>query len=426
MRQSRLFSKTLRTFPKDEQSTNAQLLIRGGFISKVMAGVYEYLPLGLRVLDRINAVIREEMNATGAEELYLSVLQNKETWETTGRWTTAREVMYQFKDAAGKDTGLGWTHEEPITEIARHFISSWRDLPKAVYQIQTKFRNEPRAKAGLLRGREFLMKDLYSFHADEKDLDRYYERVAQAYAAIFKRLDLEARRTLASGGLFSKYSDEFQVLSEAGEDTVFFCERCPYAANKEVARDLGLANSCPSCADFLREGRSIEVGNIFKLGSKFSEAFGLHYRDEGGRPQPVIMASYGIGPGRVLGTIVETHHDQNGIIWPENAAPFDAHLVPLPAKDAAQASAALRAADELYAALQKDGLEVLYDDRQEASVGEKFADADLLGLPLRLVLSQKTLERRGVELKRRKAGAERLIPLAELSAQLRKELAKTQ
>jgi prolyl-tRNA synthetase len=290
MKQSELFTKTLREAPKDEESINAKLLIRAGYIHKVMAGVYEYLPLGLKVLDRINGIIREEMNATGAQELYMSVLQNKETWMTTNRWVTGAEVMYRFEDASGREVGLGWTHEEPITQLARHYINSYKDLPKSVYQIQTKFRNEPRAKSGLIRGREFLMKDLYSFHSSEEDLDAYYEKVAEAYGRVFARAGVAARRTLASGGLFSKYSDEYQVISDAGEDTIFYCTNCSYAANKEVAADLALSDKCPSCGGTLVQGRSIEVGNIFKLGTKFSDAFGLFYTAEDGSKKPVIMA----------------------------------------------------------------------------------------------------------------------------------------
>lgn len=410
MLQSRLFTKTLREAPKDEESANAQLLVRGGFIAKVMAGVYEYLPLGLKVLDKINAVIREEMNATGAEELFLSVLQAKDTWAATGRWESAKEVMYQFKDAALRDIGLGWTHEEPITALARHFIASYQDLPRAVYQIQTKFRNEARAKSGLLRGREFLMKDLYSFHADEKDLDAYYEKVAAAYLRTFARVGLEARRTLASGGLFSKYSDEFQVLSDVGEDAVSYCEQCAFTANKDVAGGMDLRGKCPKCGGKVKEGTSIEVGNIFKLGTRFSEAFGLSFTDAKGGKQPVIMASYGIGPGRVMGTIVEIHHDGKGIIWPAGVAPARVHLLRI-----GEASLALvKFADQVYADLTGQGIEVLYDEREGPTPGEKFADADLIGIPWRAVVSEKTLAAGKVELKRRSETNVKLMDIKEV------------
>lgn len=393
MRLSRIFSKTIKEVPADETAINAKFLIRGGFISKVMAGVYNYLPLGLKVLDKINNIIREEINKIGGEELHMSVLQNKDIWNKTGRWDSAKEVMYQFKDASGKETGLGWTHEEPITEIGRHFISSYKDLPRAVYQIQTKFRNEPRAKSGLLRGREFLMKDLYSFHVDDRDLDIYYEQVAGAYDNIFRRCGLDARRTLASGGLFSKFSDEFQVITSVGEDTIFYCNKCRYAANKEVASELKLQDKCPQCDGKLVEGNSVEVGNIFKLGIRFSEAFDLTYSDQSGDKKAVVMASYGIGPGRVLATVIEVSHDEKGIIWPESIAPFKLHLIAL--------DGAYNEAEEIYKDMLARGVEILYDDRQDKTPGEKFADADLIGCPIRLLVSSKSLEKHSLEVKKR-------------------------
>lgn len=414
MRQSKLFSRTQKEAPRDETAVNAKLLIKAGFIHKVMAGVYEYLPLGFKVLQKINSIIREEMDATGAEELYLSVLQSKETWVTSGRWDLAKDVMYQFKDASGKEVGLGWTHEEPLTLIAKQFISSYHDLPKAVYQIQTKFRNEPRAKAGLVRGREFSMKDLYSFHTDEKDLDRYYEVVADAYIKTFARMGLDAKRTLASGGLFSKFSDEFQVFSDSGEDTVFYCKKCDYAANKDVAESLELKDKCPKCKSGLEEKKSIEVGNIFKLGTKYSEPFGLFFTDKNGEKKPVIMASYGIGPGRCMGTIVETHNDGKGIIWPDSVAPFEVHLLLI-----GEATPELKKfGDGVYTGLVKAGIEVLYDDREEASGGEKFADADLIGLPYRLVVSEKTMREDKVELKRRGSEETKLFGVEEIIKKL--------
>jgi prolyl-tRNA synthetase len=378
MRQSELFTKVLRSAPRDEVALSAKLLARAGFVSKVMAGVYEYMPLGLRVLDKINSIIRDEMDKTGAQELFMSVLQSKETWAKSGRWETAKGVMYQFKDASGKEVGLGWTHEEPLTAVAKRYISSYRDLPKAVYQIQTKFRNEPRAKSGLLRSREFLMKDLYSFHANEKSLNDYYERVAVAYDNIFKRVGLNALRTVASGGLFSRFSDEFQVLSEAGEDAISYCEKCSYAANKEMAKELGLKKACPKCKGNVKEGKSIEVGNIFKLGTKFSDAFGLLYSDESGVQRPVVMASYGIGPGRLMATIVEVHHDKSGIIWPETVAPFTVHLLELNGADG----------KTVYESLQRAKIGVLYDDR-DMSAGEKLVESDLIGIPWRIIVSPK-------------------------------------
>jgi len=390
-------------------AVNAKLLIRGGFISKVMAGVYEYLPLGWRVLDKINTIIREEMNAVGGQELYMSVFQNKDTWAATGRWESAKEVMYQFKDATGKDLGLGFTHEEPLTSAARHFISSYKDLPKSVYQIQTKFRREERAKSGLLRGREFLMKDLYSFHSTQEDLDEYYEKVAQAYHNIFTRAGVKAIRTHASGGLFSKYSDEFQVLADVGEDIVHFCEKCGFAINQEIYDQEG-DGKCSKCDGKLTERKSIEVGNIFKLGTKFSEPLGLLFTAEDGTKKPVIMASYGIGPGRLMATAVEVSNDNRGIIWPENIAPFKVHLVLLDGLN--------KEADQVYADLTKNHVEVLYDDREDKSAGEKFADADLIGCPVRLVVSKKTLDKESIELKYRNQKDLKMVKLSKITEEI--------
>ncbi|RME57884.1 hypothetical protein D6779_07710 [Candidatus Parcubacteria bacterium] len=408
MRQSLLFSKIEKHDPKDEAARNARLLIRGGFIAKVMAGVYDYLPLGLRVVKKITAIVREEMNALGAEELSLSVLQDKQHWMHTGRWDLAKEVMYQFTDARGKEIGLGWTNEEPITALAKRFISSYKDLPRAVYQIQLKFRNEPRAKSGLLRGREFTMKDLYSFHADSNDLDRFYEQVAVAYEKIFRRVGLQARRTIASGGLFSEFSDEFQVLADVGEDTVYACTSCPYTVNKEVAAKLKIASQCKKCGGKVEEKRSIEVGNIFKLGTKYAEAFDLMYRRRDGTAAPVVMASYGIGIGRLMGTLVEVFHDQHGIIWPASVAPYQVHLLNFGGGDA----------EKVYRALLQEKVEVLYDDREGVSQGQKLVEADLLGIPIRAIVGGKTKDK--IEVKKRSDSDVAYRTLKQFLAELRK------
>jgi len=402
MKFSQLFTKTIKEAPADEAAINAKLLIRGGFITKVMAGVYEYMPLGLRVLNKINGIIREEMDSVGGQEIFMSVLQNKENWNTTGRWESAKDVMYQFKDDAGKEYGLGFTHEEPLTATAGHFINSYKDLPKAVYQIQTKFRNEARAKSGLLRGREFLMKDLYSFHTSQEDLDPYYEKVASAYERIFDRAGVKAIRTFASGGLFSKYSDEFQVVADVGEDVIYMNGKDNRAVNKEVYTDEVLADLGWDKSSLV-EKSSVEVGNIFKLGTKFSEPLGLKFTDEKGELKPVVMASYGIGPGRLMGTVVEVSHDDKGIIWPESIAPFRVHLVSLGKNTEAEV---------VYNDLISKGIEVLYDDREDKSAGEKFADADLIGCPWRLVVSEKTAGK--IELKKRFGKDAKLVSIAEL------------
>ncbi|HEY4477552.1 MAG TPA: aminoacyl--tRNA ligase-related protein [Candidatus Paceibacterota bacterium] len=391
MLQSKLFSQTLREAPKDDVSTNAEFLIRGGFVEKLMAGVWTYLPLGYRVLENVNAIIREEMNAIGGVELLMSALQPRELWETTNRWKV--EEMYKLKDRSGRDLGLGWTHEEAITHIAKTHIHSYRDLPQLVYQIQTKFRDEPRAKSGLIRGREFLMKDLYSFHRSKEDLVAFYDRAAEAYRAIFKRAGLTAYLVEASGGAFTKeFSHEFQVLSPAGEDETVYCKKCSFARNAEVIGDLN--KGCPECSGDLDRGKSIEVGNIFKLGTKFSQAFDLTYQNENGEKELVWMGSYGIGPGRLVGTIVEVHHDEKGIIWPASVAPFMVHILFL-------SDSAKKHAMGLYETLREKKVPVLLDDRADKTPGERFSDADLIGIPWRIVISDKTIAENKIEVKKR-------------------------
>ena len=396
MRQSELFSKTTKNLPEGEAAKNAQLLIKGGFINKSSAGVYSMLPLGLRVLNKINAIIREEMNAIGGEELLMPSLIQKKYWEQSSRWGT--DIIYKTGEGKDRDSyGLGWTHEEVISAIAGHFINSYKDLPKAVYQIQTKFRAEPRAQAGLLRGREFLMKDLYSFHADEKDLDNYYKKVISAYRKILDRLCLKARLTEAGGGAFTKeYTHEFQVLNPAGEDTVLYCEKCDWAQNKEITK-FEHGDKCPECGAGVKMDRGIEVANVFKLGTKFSEAFNLNYLDKNGKKNLAMMGSYGIGPTRIMGTLVEENHDEKGILWPDSVAPFKVHLLALGDSEKVK-----KAADKAYKMIAGlvGGSELLYDERN-ASAGEKLNDADLLGIPLRIVVSGKTLAEKKMEVKKR-------------------------
>ncbi len=400
MLQSQLFSKTTKNIPEGETAKNAQLLIKGGFINKSSAGVYSFLPLGLRVLNKINQIIREEMNALGAEELLFPSLVSKKYWQQSGRWET--DIIYKTGTGEQRsEYGLGWTHEEVVSAMANHFIQSYKDLPKAVYQIQTKFRAEPRAQAGLLRGREFLMKDLYSFHADAEDLNKYYQKAIIAYKKIFKRLGLDAIVTEAGGGAFTKeYTHEFQVLSEAGEDTIHYCETCGFSQNQEIFNPAAHKN----CNGELLIGKAIEVANVFRLGTKFSQDFNLNYSDQNGAKHSVVMGSYGIGPTRLMGTLVEVNNDAKGIIWPESAAPFKAHLIQLGDSPKVQ-----KAAEELYKLIgQKLNLEVLYDERS-ASAGEKLNDADLLGMPWRIVVSEKTVAAKKFEVKKRSENQSELV-----------------
>jgi len=400
MRQSKLFTKTIKDAPKDEVSKNAQLLIRAGFIHKEMAGAYDYLPLGLRVLNKINNIIREEMNTIGGQELFLTSLQNPEIWKKTDRWSD-EIVDNWFKTKLKNDTelGLGFTHEEPLTLLMKSHLNSYKDLPVYPYQIQTKFRNELRSKSGIMRCREFLMKDLYSFSKNQEEHDEFYEKSKIAYDKIFERCGLGdiTYITFASGGVFSKYSHEFQTLSDAGEDTIYVHKEKKIAVNKEVLNDGVLAELDVKREDLVEE-KAIEVGNIFGLGTRFSEPLGLKYIDKEGKQQTVFMGSYGIGPGRVMGTIVETHNDENGIIWPEEVAPYQIHLISL-CRDGVQ----IKQADELYEKLIAEGKEVLYDDR-EANPGQKFAESDLIGIPTRYIVSPKTLANNEIEVKNRKTG----------------------
>jgi prolyl-tRNA synthetase len=407
MKQSQLFTKTRKEAPKDEVSKNAELLIRAGYVHKEMAGVYSYLPLGLRTLRKIENIIREEMDAIGGQEVFMTALQDPALWGKTDRWDS--DIWFKTKLKSGADLGLGFTHEEAITNIMTSHISSYKDLPIYAYQIQTKFRNEVRAKSGIMRGREFSMKDLYSFSATEADLDAFYEKAKIAYKNIFERTGLGDKTfiTFASGGVFSKYSHEFQTLSDAGEDTIYLSREKKIAVNKEVLNDEVLAD-LGLRREELEEVHSIEVGNIFKLGTRFSGALGLNYKDENGESKPVIMGSYGIGPGRLMGTIVESFADEKGIIWPESVAPFKVHLIDIRAKEVSEA---------LYEKLTKAGVEVLYDDR-ETSAGEKFAGSDLLGIPYRVVVSGKTIASGKVEIKERKSGEVMMLSEEELIAKM--------
>ena len=420
MRQSQLFTKTRKEAPSDEVAKNAQLLIRAGYIHKEMAGVYSYLPLGLRVLNRIVEIIRGEMNAIGGQELHLTALQDPEPWKASGRWNDeAVDNWFKTKIKTGGDAGLAFTHEEPLTRIMRDHIRSYKDLPFSTYQFQTKFRNEARAKSGILRGREFLMKDLYSFSRDEKEHEVFYKKAIEAYKKIFARTGIGEKTylTFASGGSFSQYSHEFQTIADAGEDTIHLCERCSVAVNQEIIADK---SDCPECGNKkLVKRTAVEVGNIFPLGTKYSQTFDLSYLDEKGEKKFVFMGSYGIGPGRLMGTIVEFFADEKGIIWPESVAPFAVHLVSLAGFDAKVKDTA----DKLYKTLTSKGgegrnrVEVFYDDR-DLRAGEKFADADLIGIPTRVVVSEKTIAQGKLEVKNRATGAVSLLSESELLKRL--------
>lgn len=398
MKQSHLFTKTRKDAPKDEVAKNAQLLIRAGYIHKEMAGVYSLLPLGLKVINNIIAIIREEMNAIGGQEVVLSTLQQKETWEPTNQWDD-KEVDVWFKTKLKNQTevGLAVTHEAALTKLMKDSISSYRDVPRYIYQFQTKFRNEVRAKSGVMRTREFIMKDLYSFSKNEEEHAVFYEKAKQAYVNVFKKAGIGESTyvTFASGGMFAAFSHEFQTVTDAGEDIIYINKEKNIAINQEVFTDqvkkeLGLEG-----AEFI-EAKSVEVGNIFSLGTRFSDALDLKYKNDIGEDIAVVMGSYGIGPARLMGTIVETLSDENGIVWPESVAPFQAHLLCLATDD----ENVKMLADDIYRELEGN---VLYDDRENVRGGEKFADADLMGMPYQIIVGKKS-HQDAIEIKHRKTG----------------------
>jgi prolyl-tRNA synthetase len=412
MKQSKLFTKTRKEAPKDETSKNAELLIRGGFIYKEMAGVYSYLPLGLRVLNKIENIIREEMNQAGGVEMKTTVLQNKEIWQKTDRWND--EIVdnwFKTELKNGGEVGLSFTNEEAYSNILKQYVSSHKDLPVYLYDFKNIFRNETRSKSGIMRGREFYWKALYSFSKDDAEHDAFYEKMKTIYQNIFQKVGIGhlTYLTFASGGSFSKYSHEFQTVTPVGEDTIYLDKKSGVAINKEVYNDEVIAELKLNRGNLVEE-RAVEVGNIFSLGTKFSAPFDLTYKDEKGKEKPVIMGSYGIGLGRLMGTIVEVLSDDKGIVWPENVAPFKVHLLSLGEDEESQ---------KIYDELQKKGIEVLFDDR-EISNGEKFADSDLIGIPFRVVVSKKSLAAGGIEVKKRNSEKSEIISIEQFLKQIQK------
>ncbi len=409
MRLSKLFTKTNKNLLKDESSISGQLLTRAGYIDKLSAGIYTFLPLGWRVIRKIKNIIRQEMEKIDGQEIFMPVLHPKKSWEITKRWEI--KEMFKLKNKFNQEYGLGWTHEEIITPLVKKFVSSYKDLPVYVFQIQTKMRDETRAKSGVLRTKEFIMKDLYSFHSSNEGLDNYYEKVKNAYFQIFNQCGIGEKTflTLASGGTFSKYSHEFQTLTKNGEDIIYICQKCGLAINKEIKNEH---LSCPECGNKkFKEEKSIEVGNIFKLGTKYSQPFNFKFTDKDGSKKLVIMGCYGIGIPRLMGAIIENNFDEKGIIWPELVAPYQIYLISLETKKDNQTR---KISEEIYQNLKKKGIEVLYDDRKEKTAGEKFTDADLIGIPWRMVISEKTIKRKSVEIKRRNKKNISLIPIQDI------------
>lgn len=413
MRYSLAFPKTQKQAPKDEIAVNAKLLLRAGFIDKLMAGSYTLLPLGRRVEQKIEQILREEMNKTGAQELLMPLLHPKEIWNETGRWDKAREVMYQF-EKDGREYALSFTHEEILLDVVRKHLTTYRDLPIKLYHFSTKFRSELRAKSGILRGREFLMKDLYSVHETEEDLNKYYDEVSKAYLKTFKRLGLDAIVTEAAGGVFTdSITHEFQVLCDTGEDEIIYCPGGDFSQNTEICK-VKEGKQCDLGHGPLKRAKSIEVGNIFRFGTTYSEKMDVSFTDGKGKKQFAYLGSYGIGITRLMGTLVELFYDDRGIIWPEKVAPYQTYLVAISDKQKAISDKT----DEIYEALRRAGVEILYDDRENASAGEKFADCDLIGIPVRLVVSEKSGDK--IEWKERTSEKTELLGLDEVVNKLTK------
>ena len=411
MRYSKLFPKTIKEAPRDEVAINAKYLLRGGFIDKLMAGSYTLLPLGKRVEQKITQIIREEMNKTGAQEILMPLLHPKSIWNETGRWDKADEVMYKLKKD-DKEFALSFTHEEIFLDLIRKHTSTYRDFPVKAHHFSTKFRSELRAKSGILRGREFLMKDLYSIHTSQEDLDKYYDEVRDAYLKTFERVGLSAIVAEAAGGVFTdSTTHEFQVLCETGEDEIIYCSGGDFAQNVEIAK-VSEGKPCDLGHGPLKRAKVIEVGNIFRFGTSYSEKMDVSFTERSGKKQFTYLGSYGIGVTRLIGTLVELFHDDKGIIWPKEVAPFDVHLVHIEDKETEPW------VRDIYKRLADSGIDVLWDDRENVSAGEKFADADLIGIPVRLIVSKKTGEGR-VEWKNRDSEKTETLEVSEALKKLK-------
>ena len=413
MRYSKFIGRSLREVPKEAEAISYRLLLKAGYVDPLIAGVFTLLPLGWRVMHKIEEVIREEMEGIGGQEILMPALQKKEQWLESGRWEGPGEIdppLFKFKDRRDRELALGPTHEEVVTDLVRRFISSYKDLPSAVFQIQTKFRNEMRPTGGVLRTREFMMKDLYSFHASEEDLDRYYLEVLKAYERIFARCGLKVLMVSAhSGTIGGSESHEFMLPAEAGEDKALYCEHCDFASNLQKSGEL---KSCPNCGQSVFTAAAIEMGHIFKLGTTYSEKMKAYFVDADGSRKPVVMGCYGIGLARIMAAAIESKigHDEHGIIWPKELTPFDVHLVSL--------EGGQDTAESLYDAMEKAGLEALYDDRDEPA-GVKLTDADLIGIPVRVLVSKKSLEAGGVEVSRRSDGKTEVVPVEKLADKIK-------
>lgn len=415
MRYTKLFAQTRKIAPADADTINHKLLVQAGFVRQVMAGVYTYLPLGMKVLNKISQVVREEMNAVDSQEVLMPVMHPSNLWKQTGGWDSI-DVLFKVKSRTGRDYALAQSHEETVTPLAKEFINSYKDLPLSIYHIQWKFRDELRSKSGILRGREFLMKDMYSWHATQDDFDSYYKKVKDAYLRIYKRLGLDAKVTEASGGAFTeKVSYEFEVITDAGEANVLHCSNCEFCVNFDDITKHKKGDDCPKCKqDKLKSAKAAEVGNVFDLGQKYTKAFELKFTDTDGKKKYPIMGCYGIGISRTMGVLVEKFHDERGMMWPTGVAPYQIQLVSLNTDK----ESVVKRTDEVYEQLMNARIEVLYDDREDVGAGQKLADADLIGNPVRIVVSAKTGDK--LEMKMRSEKEAKLVTIDEVITSVNK------
>lgn len=398
---SKAFIPTLKEVPQEAESASHQLMLRAGLIRMLLAGAYSYLPLGLKVLNNIQGIIRQEMDACQGNELLLPALQPQELWVRSGRDKDIGEVMIRFVDRRGRNVCLGPTHEEVITDLVKNHVSSYKQLPLVLYQIQTKFRDEIRPRFGVVRACEFIMKDAYSFDRDIPGLDKNYEAMHNAYNRIFKRCGLEVLTVEADPGVMGgNVSHEFMVPAETGEDLVLTCPQCKLTrAFKGESRE-----ACPKCGSKSEKVNTIEVGHIFKLGTKYSSVLGANFLNAQGRLEPIVMGCYGIGVSRLIAAIIEQNRDENGIIWPKEISPYKVIVLALDAGDKKIMELAL----DVYRRLTDEyGIETLLDDRDERP-GVKFKDADLLGITLQIIIGRSAPEKNTLELKIR-SSQERII-----------------
>ena len=403
---------TYKETPVDAELTSHQLMLRAGLIKKLASGLFSWMPIGLKVLRKIERIVREEMDRSGAYEVSMPAIQPADLWQETGRWEAYGDLLLKMEDRQGRSFCFGPTHEEVITDIVRNELKTYRQMPVNFYQIQTKFRDEIRPRFGVMRAREFLMKDAYSFHLDQPSLDLEYENMGTTYNTIFTRLELDFRKVRAdSGEIGGSLSHEYHVLADSGEDEIGYCDEEDYAANVEMIE----GNTAPNGGK-LSFTRGIEVGHIFQLGDKYSKSMNCTVLNDKGDSIYPLMGCYGIGISRIMASSIEQNHDESGIIWPEPLAPFQIIIVAL---NKNTEDTTLTKSRKIYHQLLESGYEVLLDDRNERA-GVKFADADLLGIPKRLIVSERGLDNQTIELNFRDGKNKSDVPFEQLVDYLEK------